>query len=192
MKKIILFLGVFYAGLVSGQGIEADINAIIEKAKTGNENAQYTLGGYYCFGSNGVEQSYSKAAYWWEKAAEQGHSDAQFNLGVCYSKGEGVEQSYSKAIYWYKKAAEQGNSSAQYNIGVCYSEGEGVEQSYSKAIYWYKKAAEQGHSDAQFNLGTCYYNGNGVEKSKTNAIYWFRKACNNFDDKACEVLNKIK
>ena len=80
MKKIILFLGVFYAGLVSAQGIEADINAIIEKAKTGNVNAQYTLGGYYFLGSNGVEQSYSKAAYWWEKAAEQGHGDAQFNI----------------------------------------------------------------------------------------------------------------
>lgn len=80
MKKIILFLGVFYAGLVSAQGIEADINAIIEKAKTGNVNAQYTLGGYYFLGSNGVEQSYSKAAYWWEKAAEQGDSDAQFNI----------------------------------------------------------------------------------------------------------------
>ena len=120
MKKIILFLGVFYVGLVSAQGIEADINAIIEKAKTGNENAQYTLGGYYFLGSNGVEQSYSKAAYWWEKAAEQGHGDAQFNIGVCY------------------------------------------------------------------------YNGDGVEQSKTKAIYWFRKACNNFEDKACEALNKIK
>ena len=156
MKKIILFLGVFYAGLVSAQGIEADINAIIEKAKTGNVNAQYTLGGYYFLGSNGVEQSYSKAAYWLERAAEQGHSDAQFNIGFFYSEGKGVEQSYSKAIYWYKKAAEQGNSSAQYNIGVC------------------------------------YYNGDGVEQSKTKAIYWFRKACNNFEDKACEALNKIK
>ena len=140
MKKIILFLGVFYAGLVSGQGIEADINAIIEKAKTGNVNAQYTLGRYYLLGSNGVERSYSKAAYWWEKAAEQGHSNAQYNIGVCYSNGEGVEQSYSKAIYWYKKAAEQGNSDAQYNIGVCYYNGDGVEQSKTKAIFWFRKA----------------------------------------------------
>ena len=140
MKKIILFLGVFYAGLVSAQGIEADINAIIEKAKTGNVNAQYTLGGYYFLGSNGVEQSYSKAAYWWEKAAEQGHGDAQFNIGVCYYEGNGIKQSYSKAIYWYKKAAEQGNSDAQYNIGVCYYNGDGVEQSKTKAIYWFRKA----------------------------------------------------
>ena len=149
MKKIILFLGVFYAGLVSAQGIEADINAIIEKAKTGNANAQKTLGSYYYLGSNGVEQSYSKAAYWLERAAEQGDSDAQCKIGFCYNEGKGVEQSYSKAAYCYKKAAEQGNNDAQYNIGVCYSEGKGVEQSYSKAAYWWKKAAEEGHSKAQ-------------------------------------------
>lgn len=140
MKKIILFLGVFYVGLVSAQGIEADINAIIEKAKTGNANAQKTLGSYYYLGSNGVEQSYSKAAYWWEKAAEQGDSYAQYNIGVCYNEGEGVEQSYSKAAYWYERAAEQGHSNAQYNIGVCYDEGKGVEQSKTKAIYWFRKA----------------------------------------------------
>ena len=192
MKKIILFLGVFYVGLVSAQGIEADINAIIEKAKTGNANAQKTLGSYYYLGSNGVEQSYSKAAYWLERAAEQGDSDAQCNIGVCYSEGKGVEKSYSKAAYWWEKAAEQGDSYAQYNIGVCYNEGEGVEQSYSKAAYWYERAAEQGYSNAQYNIGVCYYNGDGVEQSKTKAIYWFRKACNNFEDKACEALNEIK
>ena len=140
MKKIILFLGVFYAGLVSAQGIEADINAIIEKAKTGNANAQKTLGSYYYLGSNGVEQSYSKAAYWLEKAAEQGDSDAQCKIGFCYNEGKGVEQSYSKAAYWYKKAAEQGHSNAQYNIGVCYYNGDGVEKSKTKAIYWFRKA----------------------------------------------------
>lgn len=104
MKKIILFLGVFYVGLVSAQGIEADINAIIEKAKTGNANAQKTLGSYYYLGSNGVEQSYSKAAYWYERAAEQGHSNAQYNIGVCYYNGDGVEQSKTNAIYWFRKA----------------------------------------------------------------------------------------
>ena len=157
MKKIILFLGVFYAGLVSGQGIETDINAIIEKAKTGDVNVQYILGSYYYSKSNEGEQSYSKAAaYWLERAAEQGHRDAQSMIGDCYYEGNGVEQSYSKAAYWYKKAAEQGDS------------------------------------DAQLNIGVCYYNGDGVEKSKTKAIYWFRKACNNFEDKACEALNKIK
>ena len=92
MKKIILFLGVFYAGLVSAQGIEADINAIIEKAKTGNVNAQYTLGGYYFLGSNGVEQSYSKAAYWYERAAEQGSDNRAIACEPCPATEHVAEQ----------------------------------------------------------------------------------------------------
>ena len=67
-----------------------------------------------------------------------------------------------------------------------------MERSSSKAVYWYTKAAEQGDVHAQNNLGAAYHNGDGVEQDKNKAIYWFRKACENFNDKACENLNRIK
>ena len=38
------------------------------------------------------------------KAAEQGYADAQFELGVMYSKGRGVLQSATVAADWYYKA----------------------------------------------------------------------------------------
>lgn len=53
---------------------------------------------------------------WYQKAAEQGLPQSQFNLALCYWKGEGVEQSLSKAAYWYEKAAEQGHAKAQHNL----------------------------------------------------------------------------
>ena len=88
--------------------------------------------------------------------------------------------------------AEQGNADAQFILGAAYSIGEGVEKSYSQAVYWYRKAAEQGEAIAQYNLGKAYYNGEGVEQSKSKALYWLRKACNNQNDEACNLLNKIK
>lgn len=88
--------------------------------------------------------------------------------------------------------ANQGDAEAQYNLGVAYYNGEGVEQSHSKAVYWYQKSAEQGDADAQYNLGVAYYNGEGVDKSYSKTVYWLRKACENFNDEACEFLNKIK
>ena len=88
--------------------------------------------------------------------------------------------------------ANQGDAEAQYNLGVAYYNGEGVEQSHSKAVYWYQKSAEQGDAEAQYNLGVAYYNGEGVEQSHSKAVYWLRKACENFNDEACEFLNKIK
>ncbi len=49
--------------------------------------------------------------------AEQGHADAQFNLGVMYSQGQGVSQDYAESVKWYRKAAEQEHASAQINLG---------------------------------------------------------------------------
>jgi TPR repeat protein len=58
--------------------------------------------------------------------AEQGHSTAQYNLGVMYSKGRGVTQDYLEAVKWYREAAEQGDALAQFNLGLMYDIGKGV------------------------------------------------------------------
>ena len=63
------------------------------------------------------------------RKAEQGDSQAQFNLGVMYYDGRDVEQSYEIAAEWFRKSAEQGNSAAPYNLALMYDEGRGVEQS---------------------------------------------------------------
>ena len=53
-------------------------------------------------------------------AADQGHGQAQFNLGVMYENGQGVGQSDATAVKWYIKAAEQGLKEAQFNLGNMY------------------------------------------------------------------------
>jgi len=55
---------------------------------------------------------------WYRKAAEQGHADAQNNLGVLYMNGQGVPQNRSLAIAWYRQAAAQGNTTAQNNLNA--------------------------------------------------------------------------
>ena len=61
-----------------------------------------------------------------QKAADQGHTVAQYNLGVFYDSGRGVKQSDKEAVRWYQKAADQGHAGAQYNLGVMYPNGQGV------------------------------------------------------------------
>ena len=56
---------------------------------------------------------------WTRKAAEQGHIESWYNLGVSYHDGEGVPKDYVEAEKWFRKAAEQGHFGAQnalYNI----------------------------------------------------------------------------
>ena len=106
-----------------------------------------------CFAEGkGVEQNWTKAVEWYTKAAEKGHGDAMYNIGVCFEKGEGVEQNWTKAVEWYTKAAEKGHSSAMSNLGRCFEKGEGVEQNLAKAVEWYTKAVDHGRAKAKAYL----------------------------------------
>jgi TPR repeat protein len=60
----------------------------------------------------GFPRDYAEDVKWYRKAAEQGHGKGQFNLGLCYGKGEGVPKDLSEAVTWYRMAAEQGHASA--------------------------------------------------------------------------------
>ena len=110
------------------------------------------------------------------RAAEQGDSEAQCNLGNMYYWGAGVEQDYEEAVKWYRKAVEQSNNEAQRNLGFMYEYGYGVMKDNNQAIIWYVKAAEQGNSDAQCRLGDIYQYGRGVLPSYKYAMKWYRKA----------------
>jgi TPR repeat protein len=53
-----------------------------------NAKAQSNLGIAYAFGK-GVLKNDKQAVYWYQKAAEQGLAEAQYNLGAMYANGEG-------------------------------------------------------------------------------------------------------
>lgn len=77
--------------------------------------AQFMAGKMYSDG-DGVEQDYAKAVYWYTKAAEQGHNEAQNNLAARYATGTGVEKNITTAKQWYAKAAAQGNAAAAHTL----------------------------------------------------------------------------
>ena len=112
----------------------------------------------------------------WKPLAEAGDANAQYNLGVMYSKGEGVLQDYKEAVKWYLLAAEQGDANAQFNLGVMYRKGEGVLQDDKEAAKWYLLAAEQGYASAQYNLGLMYAKGEGVLQDDVKAHMWWNIA----------------
>ena len=58
-------------------------------------------------------EDYAEAVKWYRKAAEQGHAEAQYLLGVMYNNGNGVIKDFQEARKWYQKAAEQGHEGAE-------------------------------------------------------------------------------
>jgi TPR repeat protein len=103
-------------------------------------------------------------------AAEEGHADSQFNLGLMYEKGIGVSKDEKEAVAWYLKAALQGKSYAQYNLAVLYENGRGSDVNFAQAHQWYRKAAVQGDGLAVGNLGMLYLRGQGVKEDKVAGL----------------------
>lgn len=110
------------------------------------------------------------------EAANEGNSQAQYNLGCAYLTGSGVEKNKKEALKWIRKAAEQGNMYAESHLGFCYIMGDGIEQNDAEGIKWLEKSAKQGYTHAQLELGNCYLFGRSVKKSPTKAIKWLTKA----------------
>lgn len=91
---------------------KADFQALLEKARNGDINAQYQLGSWYYTGEK-VEKDKKMACEWFRKAAEKGHMEAQFSLGSAYANGEGVPKDKEIACKWFRKAATQGSVHAK-------------------------------------------------------------------------------
>lgn len=63
---------------------------------------QFNLALCYEHGQGGVEQDLTKALYFYQQAADQGHTKASYNLGcICYNQGE-----ISKAMAWFESAGK--------------------------------------------------------------------------------------
>ena len=120
---------------------------------------------------------YAEAAKCYRRAADQGDADAQFYLGVAYSKGRGLPRDDVQSLQWFRRAAELGNPDAQFNVALYYGKGVGTPIDNPEAVRWLRKAAEQGIINAQFMLGECFSNGEmGVPQDLAEALKWYRRA----------------
>lgn len=142
-------------------------------AGQGDVEAQYTLGSFYELGGISIQNPH-EAIKWYTLAAEQGHSQAQYDLGLIYSSARinSVPLNHKEAFKWYMLAAENGHAEAQAMIGLYYTSEELVPINYTESAKWLRLAAEQGDSEAQCHLGLAYYNGLGVPLNYKFAYMW--------------------
>ena len=87
-------------------------------AERGDPVAQNALAGLY-YSGDGVPQDDAEAARWYRLAAEQGHAEAQYALGLLiYYIGRGAPQDNTQALLWITLAASQGEDNARRTLGL--------------------------------------------------------------------------
>lgn len=151
------------------------LDSLIKSALAGDVYAQNRLGDLYREGDE-VEQNYSEALQWYQRAADQNDANGLNNVGSMYLNGLGTQPDAEKAAKYYRQAAELGLPTAQYNLGVRYREGDGVPVDLLEAGKWLERAANAGDAYAQNDWGVMLRFGNGVDKDIVDAAYWFLEA----------------
>lgn len=107
-------------------------------ADRGDADAQYNLAQAYFLG-RGAAQDMNLAERYYERAARQGHEDAQANYGLLlFQNGRRRE-----AMPWIERAAGRGDARAQYVLGTALYNGDVVPQDLPRAYALMSRAAAQ-------------------------------------------------
>lgn len=144
--------------------------------------------------SNGTpEENGREAVRWYRKAAEQGHSGAQFSLALKYRYGDsGTPVNGSEAIRWYLKLAERNPGRGYGSIGAMYAHGEGVPRNGREAVRWLHKGALQGGEIHQFLLGHNYATGRTLPQNDVQAYAWMALAATEGYETAAEWRDALR
>ena len=162
-----------------------------EAAAMGNAEAQFIIATRYLNGTDGVEQDFAKAAYWYGKASAAGNAPAQYRLGTLYERGKGVARDMNAALGWYERAGALGNVKAMHNAAVLAAGNEQRDPDYARAFKWFSLGAAHGLKDSQFNLAVLLERGLGTKANSKEALFWFSMAAKQNDADADKRADKL-
>jgi hypothetical protein len=116
-------------------------------ADRGDADAEFNLGQAYRLG-RGVPINLAAAKTWFERAANQGHLDAETTLGLLlFQNGD-----QAHGLEWLKKAADQGEPRALLVYGTALVNGDSVTQDPVLGYAYVSRAAAQGLEPAKQTL----------------------------------------
>lgn len=151
---------------------------------------QYKVAEYYFkhylgeinIGEVDKEKAIKKAIDYYEKAANAGNVEAQYQLYKILISDEykPLKKDYDSALKWLNKTAVAGNAEAQIQMGDNLYKVDGTEndKDCKKAFEWYMKAAKKNNDVAYARIARAYKDGIGVKEDLNKAYEWYDKAAN--------------
>ncbi len=146
-----------------GEGFSADPAASFawfqRSASKDDPNSLYQLGQCYRNGE-GCLADPVKALVSYRCAADKGHREAMFSLGLMVERavfnrpGDPV-----LAAQWYAKASARGHAGAAHNLGILYAKGSGVPQDGGMARRMFEHAIAGGEDGALYSLALLTFAG---------------------------------
>lgn len=115
---------------------------MLAAAGAGDRAAQYFVAVEYATGGR-VSRDPATAALWYRRAAESGHVEAEYNLGIMHLEGDGVAKDFDEGRRRILSAAERGEYLARDFLSRAYSLGLfGYPIDTEQASHWRRLATQ--------------------------------------------------
>ena len=109
-----------------------------------------------------------------QRAANNGHAEAQYELGAFHHRNGPKRENIVAAIKWYRSAAEQGHTKAQYTLGRLLTFMKGSLENPPEGVKFLQSAADKGHSGARYALARALYKGLGAPQNTKKALKLYK------------------
>ena len=180
MKQLQFLIIILLFSLNSkGQSTSGLVEGMERAASEGNISAQLYLGNCYFNGTLGCQKNLEKAKYYYRLAANQGDSEAEYNLSrVLRTIGFKTQDEEEIFLGHLRTSADKGYEPALYALGV-----ELFDRNIPEAYKYLKMAFDKGDKNAIYPLGLCYLQGLGCSVDYNSAVTFLT----NGKDKAEEI-----
>ncbi|MDX8523730.1 caspase family protein [Mesorhizobium sp. MSK_1335] len=126
-----------------------------------------------------------------QKAADQGHVRAVFELGYLNATGTGMPANRKQANTFYAAASDKGDPYGMTSWGRALFNGYGVERDTGKGLDLLLKAAAMGHTYAMNDLAAIFTEGrNGVPADTTRAVAFLKAGVERQDMYSMNLLGR--
>ncbi|MDQ7003777.1 MAG: tetratricopeptide repeat protein [Ghiorsea sp.] len=172
------------------------IDTILLQARNGKKKAQYKAATMYQNGI-GIEKNLEEAKRWFYQAAQQGHVDAQFQLGLCLLKDPSKT---NESVQWFTKAAKHNHPQAGYALASLLVNAH-IESSTAtqEAWRWLYHGMRRNDPKNLYNLAVILHQGSlGLPQNDKKWQPWLTYAADNGitfaqnDIAIYHILNNIK
>lgn len=164
----------------------------LEQQIDDSADALLSIGEVYYRGI-GVNQDFSQAFKFFQKAANMGHPGALCRLGNCYQFGLGTRKNLDRALTCYEDASEEGDVEATYKLGDFYWDGKSryIQKDVTRACDYYLDALTMAESvqdmwnapDVYLRIANCLKDGLGITRDVKNAYLFYCSAIEGYMDR---------
>jgi hypothetical protein len=159
-----------------GRGVMQDVARGVDyleeadAAGDADERTLFALGRAYQRGWDVREPDPARALGYFQRAAEMGHAESAWQVGLAHLRGGGVPQSDALAFDWFVRAGEGGDPRGDVSAAYLLSLGRGTVEDDREARRLYERAAERGNAHALRGLGELLLRGEGGPRDEVRGL----------------------